>query len=196
MTEVAIDSEPDRVDEWEDKIVEDVFENAPDASPAVREFVTSGGLSTVGGLLTLGQGLKALRRGKTGRGLLGAVAGGLFVAIGIGQLRSRFGRSGRDVDQTDVVGVGSNVEDVDTLGSEEDDRDRGGIDPTEIAETGPDIEDVGGRSDAPDEGRDRRDDTGTEVVDEGLDGESTGVDDHDETATNDTEQSPDESRHD
>ena len=170
------DSSPGGYGESDDSTGEKVFEYATEYGPTdldeLRELASSGALTGLGGAVTVLRGFQSLRRGETGRGLFRLATGVLLLALAVEQRRSRDeGSGGRGagagtagIDQTDVAGSQTDLEDV---SSGLDTSDRGpetGGDPAEVVDTGSDVEDVSSGLD--DTERDRPGDTDpAEVVD-------------------------------
>lgn len=141
--------------------------NEPDREPAsalrgtLKRAFTSGVFTGLGGGLTLLSGLRALRRGQWGRGLVRLFAGGLLLAAGVRQRRSPSGSSARRADQREVVHTSPDVEHVAEagLGGEEH---ASGDAARAVAESSVDVEDV-------------RDESGAEATDDRAgDGASEG----------------------
>lgn len=147
MVESTTASNPSRGAESNENSYGWVLEYASALGPTVRELTGSGAYSALGGVVTFGRGLQSLRRGETGRGLWRLAVGGLFVGIAVAQRRSATRRSGEDdtrgEDYTDVLGGGSDVEDVETRSNTSRGEDDYGttVDDTDTDET--DIDDDG-----------------------------------------------------
>lgn len=181
------DSSPGSYGESSDSPGEKAFEYAAEYGPTglddLREIAESGALTGVGGAVTVLRGLGSLRRGETGRGLFRLATGVLLLALAVAQRRTRDeGSGGRGtgtdgVDQTDVTGSTTDLEDV-SSGLDTDEGPSAGADPARVADTGSDVEDVSTGLDANDRHASVDDMDRTDVADTGPDVE--GVDaDHD-----------------
>ena len=137
-------------------------------APYLRRGVESNAVTASIGALGLINGLRALRAGKRGRGLAKLGFGAAVLAVTIARRRSGGRGAASDVDESDVVDTGPDVESVadETGGAGEDDHATGDA-ATSVADTAPDIGDVG---------------SGLES-DSGSDAESTSVDQRDVVET-------------
>ncbi|MFB1066216.1 hypothetical protein [Natrinema sp. H-ect4] len=117
-------------------------ESASRALQSVRGGIESGLPAGIGGGVSLLRGVRALRRGEREHGVGQLVLGGVLVAVAIAQRRAdgRRDETRADIDQTDVVSTGPEIDDLE-------ERDAGGGQHTgdearRVAGTSIDIEDV------------------------------------------------------
>lgn len=135
------------------------------AAPYARRSIGSGALAGISGSVMLVRGVRALRRGQRGRGLVRLLLGGLLVAGAVAQRRS-----GDDVDQTDVVDTAPDVETAATETSTTDDEPASGDEASAVVDTSADIEDAGADSGPElDSDVESTDVDQTDVVETGLD---------------------------
>ena len=171
-------------------------EYASKVAPSLRRGVGSGALTAIVGGAGLLGGLRALLRGERKRGVARVVFGAAFLTVAVAQRRSRGPEKESDVEETDVVGSGPDVEAIaDEAGDVGDDDHAAGEAASAVADTSPDVEDAGSEldsesrtelgSDAASTSVDQR-----EVADTGVDSqdlsETTGRDSA-ETETTETE---------
>ena len=123
-------------------------EYVSEAMRYVRSGVESGAFAGASGGVSLFRGLRSLRRGDSLRGLGRLLLGGLFVAIAVVQRRSKSGgsaggeRERGGVDQTDVVDTGPDIEDVSEGMTAGDQSHASGDEAAAVVDAGPDIEDA------------------------------------------------------
>jgi hypothetical protein len=164
--------------ESSDSTGEKVFEYASEYGPTdldeLRELASSGAITGLGGAVTVLRGLGSLRRGETGRGLFRLATGVLLLALAVAQRRTRDeGSGGRGtgtagVDQTDVTGSTTDLEDV-SSGLDTDEGRGTDADPASVVDTGSDVEDVSTGLDAEDRDASVDDMDRTDVADTGPD---------------------------
>lgn len=119
----------------------------------------------VGGALLL-SGLRSLRKGRWGRGLLSLLAGAGFTALAVVQRESGGSLGGADVEPTDVVDTAPDIDDVADEAGAANGHHASGDEATEVVDTAPDVEDAGPSPEVEAEG-DAVDQT--DVVDAGAD---------------------------
>ena len=118
------------------------------ATRYVRRAVRSGALFGAVGAVTFVRGLRDLRRGEVGRGLVRLLAGGGFVAAALARRGSTDGGDGPDgdrsagVDQTDVADTGVDIESAAATGTESESAT--GDEAAEVVGSSADVEDVAG----------------------------------------------------
>ncbi|ELZ26884.1 hypothetical protein C475_08116 [Halosimplex carlsbadense 2-9-1] len=155
-------------------------ERASGVASRVREYAKSGTLAGVLGGAAVLRGLRSLRAGERARGVGRVVVGGALLAVAAVQRRAGREPTGEriDIDQSDVVDTGP---DIDAVGESGNGTDHvGGEAASDVVDTAPDIDDA---VDGTDESE-----TGTDAT---LDASETGgaVDDveSDESRTDDAE---------
>ncbi|WP_459806712.1 hypothetical protein [Halopiger thermotolerans] len=113
------------------------------AAPYLRQGIESGTVPAIIGGTSLLSGIRALRAGERGRGLVRLALGTGFVAAAIGQRRSRRSEES-DVEQTDVVDTRPDVDAVaDEAGGVEETDHATGDAAADVADESPDVEDTG-----------------------------------------------------
>ncbi|MFP9193043.1 hypothetical protein ACLI4Q_15490 [Natrialbaceae archaeon A-CW1-1] len=141
------------------------------AAPSLRRGVESGTVPALIGGVGLLSGIRALLAGERERGLATLVLGAGFIAAALGQRRSRSSGEEPDVEQTDVLtrpDVDAVADEAGGVGAQDHATSEAAVD---IADTTPNLEDVGSglesESDAESASVDQR-----EIVDTGVESET------------------------
>ena len=113
------------------------------ATPYLRRGVESGTVTAIIGGASLLSGIRAFLAGERKRGLARLILGTGFIAAALGQRRSRSSGEMPDVEQTDVVDTGPDVDAVaDEAGGTGEEDHAVGETAVDVTDTTPDIEDV------------------------------------------------------
>lgn len=145
------------------------------ATRYARRAVRSGALFGAIGAVSLARGLRDLRRGEVGGGLVRLLAGGGFVAAALALRGSTDGGAlGGDrsagVNQTDVADTGVDIESAAGTGTERESAT--GDEAAEVVGTSGDVEDAAASGTELDSDVDSSDVDQTDVVDTGVGGET------------------------
>lgn len=144
QTDTSARSEPESGVETARAVARGGREYIAKAAPPLRGGVKSGAVTAIIGAAGLLGGLRALLGGERDRGITGIAIGAAFLAISLAQRRSRSFGGEPDVEETDVVDTGPDIESVadETGGLEAEDHAVGEA-AAEVSDTSPDIEEVG-----------------------------------------------------
>lgn len=110
-------------------------------APHLKSSMRSGTMAGVTGGATLYRGIKALRQGRRIRGLARVVIGGALLGLAIRQRRSHGQDDRTDVDASDVVGTGTDVESIaEDVGGMTNDEESAGTTAGSVVDTSMDFE--------------------------------------------------------